>query len=464
VLLYLPHHLRGEETGNVISLSGMHLDWVRHARSWIKPIREPREYRHAFIAPRSSGKTTWFYLGLPMWAAAHGWVKFLAAFADSAPQAEIHLSTFKHELDTNDLLREDYPDLCTPAKRQRGVTVSDHRAMLFTQSGFVFSARGADSKSLGLKVGNLRPDLILCDDIEPGEASYSPGLAEKRLGTLQDDILPLNAHARVVLTGTVTMPGSITHQLVKYAKGVDIEDWIKEEGFVAHHYRAIVTDEDGRERSIWPAKWTISFLCSIRHTRSYRKNYDNDPMASDGDYFSEEDFSYGKVPAITKTLLSIDPAVTTNKGSDPTALVIVGYSPTEKRCEVSMSVSVKLVGEALRKKVLEILNERPEIRLIFVEVNQGGELWNEVFHDMPVKVRVVHQSEPKHVRLARVLSYYQRGRVSHRHKLPSLEEQMVGFPKVPHDDEADAAGTGISYFLDEKPKKKVSAVSRSYVA
>lgn len=31
----------------------------------------------------------------------------------------MHLASFKYELDTNTLLRHDYPDLCTPARRPR---------------------------------------------------------------------------------------------------------------------------------------------------------------------------------------------------------------------------------------------------------------------------------------------------------------------------------------------------------
>src|SRR6478609_6591386 len=117
-LVYLRHHLTDAE-GNV-SFGDAHLDWVRAARRWIRPPTRPAEQRDAYIAPRSTGKSTMWFLVLPMWAAAHGFVKFIAAFSASAAQAEAHLSTFKLELDNNARLREDYPDLCAPAKRPSG--------------------------------------------------------------------------------------------------------------------------------------------------------------------------------------------------------------------------------------------------------------------------------------------------------------------------------------------------------
>lgn len=215
-LIYLRHHLKDKGSG-AITLSEVHTVWVEYAKRWAEPVTRAAQQRDAFIAPRSMGKSTWWFLILPLWAAAHGHVKFAAAFADSASQAEAHLATFKRELETNVLLREDYPKLTTPAMRQRGTVVSDNRHLLLATSGFAFAAKGVDSGNLGMKVGDQRPDLIICDDLEPGESNYSEFQAEKRLTTLLDDILPLNIFARVALVGTTVMKGSIVDQLREYA-------------------------------------------------------------------------------------------------------------------------------------------------------------------------------------------------------------------------------------------------------
>ena len=63
------------------------------------------------------------------------------------------------------------------------------------------------------------PDLLILDDIEPHEARYSAALAANRLATLREAILPLNIYAHVILVGTVTMQGSIVHQIVRYSRG-----------------------------------------------------------------------------------------------------------------------------------------------------------------------------------------------------------------------------------------------------
>lgn len=462
--VYLSRHVTidGE-----MSMGDLHLELVDVGRKWREGLGTPKpgQDRSIWVAPRGCGKSTWLFLILPMWAAAFGYTRFIAAFADSGPQAENHLTTFKHELDTNALLRHDFPSLCNPRKRLSGVNEADRHGLYISESGFIFAARGIDASSLGLKIGDARPDLIILDDVEPDEGVYSSYQMGKRKGTILDAVLPLNIYARVVLVGTVTMAGSIIHQAVKAHRGeIDSEnEWVKAEGFEVHHVPAIATRTDGTERSTWPAKWSLDFLQSIRGTRSYAKNYANDPMGADGGFWTPDDFRYGHLEAITRTMLSIDPAVTSKVSSDYTGLSVIGFDPTVSRCEVMMAEAVRLTGDPLRSRVVRVLERYPSVGLILVEVNQGGDLWQGVFHDLPVRVKAVHQTEKKEVRAARVLSHYQRGRVLHSRPLTALEEQMAGFPKAPNDDLVDSVGSGVERFLGRKVVRTAGASTVGYV-
>lgn len=466
-IIYMSHHLRDPD-GNV-TFAEVHYEWARRALSWSTEPLEPQANRHAFIAPRETGKSTWWFLLLPMWGAAYGHLRFVVAFANADSQATGHLATFKRELERNALLRADFPELCDPARQQSGGTLADRQGMLHTKAGFVFAAKGVDSATLGLKVGEVRPDLLIFDDIEPHEAQYSPEQARKRLGTITDALFPLNVRARVVMVGTVTMPGSVMHQLVKSANGTlepDEAKWIRDERVQAHHHVPILTDPDGTERSMWPQKWPLQWLQSIRHTRSYAKNYLNDPLGMDGDYWTSDDFRYGTLGAeATRWILQLDPAVTTKGTSDYTGWSVVAYSPHRRQVEVVAAGRIRLTGEALRAWVLRKLQEYERIRAVRVEVNQGGELWYTVLHDLPVKLLVHTATESKEVRFSYALDYYQRGggMVLHRERLRAAEEEMVAFPRAPYDDVADAVVSAVLFFLKGVPIVEHSVTTESYV-
>jgi phage terminase large subunit-like protein len=467
-VIYLSHHLRSRETGDRLTFSEAHFEWARMALNWVGGVatNDLQSGRHAIIAPRGLGKSTWWFLILPLWAAANGHTRFVAAFADSANQAMGHLTTFKSEQDDNALLRHDYPDLCTPAKWRSGTSVADRQSMLHTKSGFTFAARGIDSSVLGLKVGTDRPDILILDDIEPDESSYSALLAEKRRTTMIDAIFALNVYARVILVGTVTMPDSIMHQVVRVTRDGNVDEnteWVQQEKIVGHHYLPIITADDGTRRSIWEAKWPLSWLLSRRGTREYAKNYLNDPYARDSVYWSGRDFRYGEVSAVARTGLWVDPAVTSRERSDYTGLAVVGFSPSARKVLIKEAVGVRLAGKELRLKIISMLTDCDEISRVFVEVNQGGDLWKDVLHDLPVRLIVHTVSDSKEVRFARALPHWQRGRVVHANHFGDLEDQAVAFPNGRHDDVIDAAVAGVNYFLVPQKKVRAGRSGRSYV-
>lgn len=462
-LIYLRDHLRGRperdadgvERPGRVSFAECHYEWARIALGWrdADPAVEPQSDRHAIVAPRETGKSTWWYLILPLWAAAYGHKRFVAAYAHATGQAETHLQTFRKELDENPLLRADFPDLCAPARRQAsGQTLADRAGMYHTASGFTFAAKGIDATSLGMKVGHVRPDLIILDDIEPDEAQYSGDLVRKRLGTVRDAILPMNIYATVVIVGTVQIPGSIIHQFVRVVKGDGDEEteWITEEKFRPHWHRALVESDNGDVRSLWPEKWPLDFLLGIMGTRSYEKNYDNDPRDGDGSWWRAEDITYDALDPedYDRIVMVIDGAVTNKNKSDYTGIAVVALNIEQRKMHVREAVEVKIVGEPLREKVIE-LAEQFDVDYILVESNQGGDLWYTVFHDMPCKTTTFFQKEKKEVRLRRLLAQYQRAGqpIQHERKLAQYQRRMLAYPFTDHDDVLDAVAAACEHLI-----------------
>jgi predicted phage terminase large subunit-like protein len=276
--------------------------------------------------------------------------------------------------------------------------------------------------------------------------------------------MPLSLSARFVMTGTVTMAGSIIHDLVRYGAGhSDAPDWCRDENFRVHHYPALIEDPTtGAQRSLWPEKWSLDYLLSVAHTRSFAKNMQNSPAAADSDFWTSDDFTYRQVDTLTHQVLSIDPAVKSTITNDFTGIAVIGYSSIEKMAVVRHVRALRIPpGEQLRELVIRTLEEFPDVAGILVESNQGGDAWRSILHHMPVPVKLIHQHEPKQVRAARLLAHYQRGRVVHERPMPALESQMLNFPRGANDDLVDAVGAGVQVFLGKK--KTASGKSAPYV-
>jgi phage terminase large subunit-like protein len=128
------------------------------------------------------------------------------------------------------------------------------------------------------------------------------------------------------------------------------------------------------------------------------------------------------------------------------------------------SQAVKLSGRHLRQHCLGLLERYPQIKLISVESNQGGDLWSEVFAGIPaVTIRQHNSTTSKEVRFAEGLEHWQAGNVQHARRFGTLEEQAVGFPNAAYDDVIDAAVQGVRYFLDKPVTVPVTTREESYV-
>lgn len=470
-ILYFRSALASAETGGEISFSKFHLDMAESAKQWARTDLGFAELREAWVAPRGSGKTTWLFKILTTWALAHGHRKFVIAFADADHMAQRHLSSLKREFDwsRNPLLYRDYQDLCKPMRSSRsGQSVSDTQSLYIAKSGAVFGAYGIDSTQLGANIANQRPDLILFDDVEPDASKYSLYQKEKRLSTITGSVFNMNPNAVVQFAGTTTMHGSVMHDLVRSVTEPDSDEgfteWVRDENVRTHYYPAILTGDDGLERSLWPQRWSMSDLEKIRHTRAFRMDYMNLPAGSDGGFWTPEDFNYEVPDTVTRRILSVDPAVTTKKTSDFTGLAVIGYDPLVGRCVVESATGVKLGPAELRQHILAILAANPGIKAVLIETNQGGDNWAEILAPLPVRLLSVHQHEKKEFRASRVLDYYQSGWIAHKGSQRALEDQALAYPHVTNDDILDAVCSGIYFFMKERKRSgRRRASTESYI-
>lgn len=455
LLIYLPHMMRSEETGNVLSVNDMNLLFSAHALEWLAPKTIPKRQglRRAYLAPRGSSKSSTLK-GCVLWALAHTHLRYILMFSGSDVQAEKALASLKKEFDNNELLRTDYPYLCTPGRRKATkVSLGDGKNVYKSESAITVESRSITSSVLGAKEGDLRPQLIVCDDVSRGEGTGSVYQSRQRLEVLIGTVLPLNTNAPVAYLCTNHFIGSIEDNLLKSlsSDSEEHEPWVAEENFEVFWLKPIVERSDGTLRSIWPERWTLEFLLSERHKRSYKKDMENLPVPlGSGEWFDESDFIIEQIPSVSKYVLSIDPGIS-EKG-DATGISVLGFSFAVKKAVVYEAFPLRLKATELKKRVFDLISAYPDISDVVYEATQGGEalFYATYGYDFStvtgIKVHFIHPNKSKLERAEILLTRYRKRQIVHDKKLPAYSAECMTLPFYSHSPNmVDSVGQGVEF-------------------
>lgn len=450
-LHYLRRHLTmKDENGHPLhALSQFHVDLAESARRWAVKDLNPAEVRDAWVWPRKSGKTSWCFLILPLWAMAYRHRKYIVVYSDTEGQAALHLATLKLELDDNDRLRRDFPDLCQPMK-SNGRAIRKTGTAYLAANGSMIEVKGMNSATLGAKFREVRPDTLLLDEIEPQESKYSADLKDKRLRDMREGIFECNDQAVVQISGTTVMHGSIIHNMISG------EPWVEAENITVHHVKGIGQDPiTGDELSCWPQRWSLETLRDKRrrNPRNYAKNYDNAPIGEDGTYWTPEHITYDPLTQwLTDRILIVDPAAKSKKKNDETGIGKLAYSATTRQVVVEDVIGVRLQPDQLRARI-HTTCKLHGIRIILVDVTNGGDWVLKGLQPLPAGVRIIPVDIKGRSKLDRITELHDRylrrpAQVVHAQPIPQLESLLCSYPHVLHDDQIDVVALGAQYFID----------------
>jgi len=197
----------------------------------------------AIAATRGEGKTSITRVVGGVWAVVYGQVRWLTILGANMTEAGGALEDIKYMYETSDTLGQDFPEVCLPirelagqAQRGKSQTINQVRTRLKwekTEIRFgeveglpaaagicrcartIVTIRGVDSAIRGLVRQGVRPDLIICDDIQTRDSARSTTETKARIETLTKDVLGLagpGEQMAVVYLGTIIRQGCITEQ------------------------------------------------------------------------------------------------------------------------------------------------------------------------------------------------------------------------------------------------------------
>lgn len=132
-------------------------------------------------------------------------------------------------------------------------------------------------------------------------------------------------------------------------------------------------------------------------------------------------------PQYTRTVISIDPAVTSHDESDETGIIVASLGE-DGRFYVRQDASMKGSPDEWARKAVGLYHTFEADRII-AEVNNGGDLVEKVVRTVErnVPYTAVRASRGKLVRAEPIAALYEQGKVRHVGAFNELEEQMASY-------------------------------------
>ncbi|HJS32084.1 MAG TPA: terminase family protein [Alphaproteobacteria bacterium] len=134
-----------------------------------------------------------------------------------------------------------------------------------------------------------------------------------------------------------------------------------------------------------------------------------------------------QAPAMKRVVVAIDPAVTSDAGSDETGIVVAGLG-SDDVAYVLADLSGRYGPDQWARRAVEAYRAHRADRIV-AEVNNGGELVQHTIRtvDRDVAFKAVHASRGKRIRAEPVAALYEQDRVKHVGALELLEDQMTNW-------------------------------------
>lgn len=233
----------------------------------------------AVAAPRGHGKSTLIGQGFVIWNILYKRKKYIVYTSQNHTKSVQFLDPVREELKTNDRIRFIYGDVTLRVEKD---DKGKDREDVFDINGVRIQALSFEKNIRGLKHGNQRPDLVICDDIEDDDRVLNPELRVKDAFKLDKQIIPaLDAE-----TGVLKFVGTILHLDSLLTKKLIT--------FSGQTYRACELDSEGRvipETILFPDLFTADKLNDIKRkigSSAFQSEYLNDPVDNEASLIKRE--------------------------------------------------------------------------------------------------------------------------------------------------------------------------------
>lgn len=449
---YFPHHVRGEP-------SVFH-QWLYETLPGV--VASPQGQRWAIAAPRGNAKTTFCSQIFVLWCVITARKRYPVLLSDATDQAAAVLEGIKAELEVNRRLATDFPAAA-------GVGPVWKQGCIVTRNGAKLEVFGAARRLRGRRHGALRPDLVICDDLENDENVRTPAQRDKLESWIDKAVEPLGPpdgsmdliyvgtilHYDAVLARKIKNPmwrSKVFKALINPPDRPDLwERWEEiarndseeaADAFCAINAAAM----QAGAVVLWPAVQPLAALMKIRvrvGRDAFNCEYQNDPIDAAAALFGNIQFW---VQPVRHWVFfgACDPSLGGGGAkSDPSAILIGGLDRDSGILDVISADIIKRTPDRIIEDIIRAQEEYRCLRWGIETVQFQAFLAMELvlrsaMRGVPVPAVGLTSPYSKEMRIEGIQPHVANGLIRLRPGLTTLESQLRHYPKADHDDGPDA--------------------------
>lgn len=415
----------------------------RHERVWdwfesLTPGIAPRPLVEVW--PRGGGKSTTIEMACAkVGSAPKPRRRFVVYVSETQAQADAHVQAIGDILEDVGVSRA-----LTKYKTSRGWTQQRLRAA----NGFNVQAYGLDAGLRGIKLDDVRPDIIVFDDID-GRHDTEATVA-KKIKTITETIIPAgSADVAVIVVQNLVHEDSIVARLadgradflhdrlpVKIEKAVNdltVEQTIDADGSPRYVITGGTATWEGQ--NLETCEQQINKIGFVAFDREMQQNVSDDENGlwdreRDIEPFRHVEQKHGPLPDMDRIIVGVDP---NSDGGDDAGIVVSGIAHkwnqrwTEQPHGYVLADRTITGGPEAWAAAAVAAYRDFGADAIVAEKNNGGEMIRITINQVPgaPDVQLVHASRGKLTRAEPVQLLYAQGRVHHHGVFPELEKEMT---------------------------------------
>lgn len=386
---------------------------------------------------RDSGKSTINTTSFPIWAIT-GVLrkKFVVIASQTQAQGKKHLLNVRRELESNYLLKNDIG----PFREESTQWTSD--TLVLSKYDARIMAVSSEQSIRGIRHGEHRPDLIICDDVEDSNSVKTKEQRDKTWDWFNSEVVPIGSKGTKVI-----VIGNLLHEdsLIMRLKNAGIK-----------YFEFPLLDDD--KNIAWPGKFPTredieKLRASVPSEMAWYKEYLLKIIPDEDRIIKRRDIHYyDELPDFEKfppRLIAIgtDLAISLGENADFTAIVssyVTGYGKDLKVYVLPQMVNKRLsftetVAELKKSEYMLFIRFKRHAKIYIEKISYQESLSQQLIVEGLFAESVAIGNLDKRARLSLASPYISSARILFPcHGAEELINQIVNFGIEKHDDLADA--------------------------